>query len=148
MFLFFKIYVPCEYLPLVCGVPRDQKRVLGPLELEFQTIITYSVWVLAFEPGSSARVASTPNHWAISPVSHVPFVVCCERKFLIANFPFCLKNTSIHTHATQRVEVESGEGTAFRSISFFFNFNCPSISHIFNKYQVNIHGKGFCQLLG
>lgn len=39
-----------------------------------------SVWVLGTEPGSSVRVASVLNHWAISPVISAVILILVRRK--------------------------------------------------------------------
>ena len=44
----------------VCvGAHGDQKRVLDPLELEFQVVVSCLMWVLGTKPRSSARAANT-----------------------------------------------------------------------------------------
>lgn len=54
---------------------RDQKRALGPLELELQVVLTPcpSVWVLRNELLSSAREIPDFNHWASSPALAIFF---------------------------------------------------------------------------
>jgi hypothetical protein len=38
------------------GALRGQKRVLGPLEQELQTVVSLQLWVLGTKPRSSARM--------------------------------------------------------------------------------------------
>jgi hypothetical protein len=45
----------------VPGANGGQKKILGPLELELQMIISYHE-VLGIEPGSSGRASSALNH--------------------------------------------------------------------------------------
>lgn len=44
------------------GTCRDQKRVLGPLELELQVVVSYWAWVFGTGPGSSERVICAFNY--------------------------------------------------------------------------------------
>lgn len=52
------------YVPGDCG---GYTRVLDTLELEFQAILRYLMWVHGIEPMSSARVASVLDLRGISP---------------------------------------------------------------------------------
>lgn len=47
------------------GTLEVQKRVLDLMELEFQVILSHSVWVLGTKLGSSVRAACTHNFWVI-----------------------------------------------------------------------------------
>lgn len=42
--------------------PLRLRRALALMELEIQTVVSYSLWVLGTEPGSSFGVAHTLNH--------------------------------------------------------------------------------------
>lgn len=48
------------------GDPGGQKRVLGPLELELQMVIS-AVWMLELEPKSSEGASSILSYYAVSP---------------------------------------------------------------------------------
>ena len=48
-----------------------QKRVLDPLELELQEVVSCLTWVLGAELRSSARVAHILNHGAMSPTPNL-----------------------------------------------------------------------------
>lgn len=45
---------------IMSGVPGSQKSVLD--SQEFQTGVTYTMWVLGTESGSSGKAASVLNH--------------------------------------------------------------------------------------
>jgi hypothetical protein len=49
------------YALCACSDCRDQKRLLGPRELELQQVTT-ALWVLGIESESSGRVASALDH--------------------------------------------------------------------------------------
>lgn len=49
------------------------KNALGSLELEMQVAVSCPVCMLGTELGSSAKVASTLNHWSFSPVPFADF---------------------------------------------------------------------------
>lgn len=42
---------------------------MGSLELELQTVLSLTTWVLGTKPQSSAGAASAPNLWVISPAT-------------------------------------------------------------------------------
>lgn len=44
----------------VCGPLRP--AVSDPLELELKAVVSYLMWVLGIEPGSSGRAKSALNH--------------------------------------------------------------------------------------
>lgn len=47
------------YMPCACEV---QKRILDPLKLELQKLVSHPMWVLGIVPGSSGRAVSVSNH--------------------------------------------------------------------------------------
>lgn len=49
----------CMYVHHVCGALGGHKRVLGPLELELQVVMSCLMWVS--EPRSSTRTENTLN---------------------------------------------------------------------------------------
>lgn len=57
-------------------VPRKSKRVLDPLQLKWQVVVSLS-YVLGTETEFSAKVASSLNFWAFSPVSCICFLMRC-----------------------------------------------------------------------
>lgn len=44
------------------GAPRDQKKVLDPLELDLQTVLSCLLWMLGTILRSSGRAANSPAH--------------------------------------------------------------------------------------
>ena len=51
----------CLYVHCMCaGAPEARKRVLDPLELELQTVVSCMMWVSGMKPGSLVRIASIP----------------------------------------------------------------------------------------
>lgn len=56
-------------VPLCVGAPVGQKRVLDPLDLELQVVVSHLMWGLRTEPSFSAGAANTLNHWAIFPAT-------------------------------------------------------------------------------
>lgn len=49
-----------------CG---SQKRLVVPLELKWQAVMSYIKWVLVTKPGPSGWTSSSCNCWVISPDS-------------------------------------------------------------------------------
>lgn len=60
-FLFFVSFYVCVCSVHV-GAPAGQKRVLSPLELEWQAVVSCPPWVLGTELESSGSTASILNH--------------------------------------------------------------------------------------
>jgi hypothetical protein len=46
---------------------KDQKTALSHLGLELQVVVSYLMWVLGTDPGSSIGAASVLNHWSFAP---------------------------------------------------------------------------------
>lgn len=58
----------CIYLHSMClGTHKGQQRVLGPLQLEIQAVVSSPRWGLRTKPVSSTTEASAPNSYVISP---------------------------------------------------------------------------------
>lgn len=57
-----------------------QKRVIYPLELELQAIISYPRWELGKDHGAPMRVVCILNHWGIytAPFSYILTTVLCS----------------------------------------------------------------------
>ena len=66
-FYFLCILPPGTSTPGACSSWRDQKRAWDSLALEWQVVVSHSLWLLGIEDRSSSRAASTLNYKVISP---------------------------------------------------------------------------------
>lgn len=59
----------CMSVPHVCAVSscRGQKRILEPLGLEWQIVVSPHLWVLGIKAGFSAGETSAVSHGATEP---------------------------------------------------------------------------------
>ena len=51
----------CRFVHMSTSAHKDQKRTSAPLELEYQQVVGYPMWMLATELWSSAKASSVPN---------------------------------------------------------------------------------------
>lgn len=70
------MHVPGSMCVWVAGALGVPKRVLGPLKLELQAIVTDPMWVLGTKLGSSVRTVCALNGSAVSAFSHFIFKKC------------------------------------------------------------------------
>lgn len=71
------IYVPvclCMVIMCVCA-QRSQKRVLDPLELHLQVVVSHTMWVLGTELGSST-VSSLASSLVHKKYNHLLYTCC------------------------------------------------------------------------
>lgn len=76
-FHYFFIYMHVYLCESMCTCKRrylkSQKRVLEPLKLEWQMVVSYTTWLLETTLGSSVNSASAPNYQATLRPLWVPF---------------------------------------------------------------------------
>lgn len=58
----------CVFAYVHVGAHRSEKKVLGPLELELQVALSYVLWVLRTELGSSARASHLKAEPSLLPL--------------------------------------------------------------------------------
>lgn len=72
VFSMVNVYTTC--MP---AAHRSQEKELDLLELELKMIVSWhmdaDIWMLTYEPGSSARAASVLKCWCISPAPAIFF---------------------------------------------------------------------------
>lgn len=57
----------CEYVHIECNSSGCQKRVLHALDLELESVVSCSIWVLGTGLESSAKAANEPHLQSLSP---------------------------------------------------------------------------------
>lgn len=57
-----------EYVHMITGACRVQKRESDPLKLELEVVVSLPMWVPEHKHGISAKAKRTVHHWACSPI--------------------------------------------------------------------------------
>lgn len=74
--LLFYVWKLCLHVTeyVLCSAQRRQKVVSNSWNWSYGRLLA-TTWGLEFQPGSSLRVASTLNHWTITPALNVQFLI-------------------------------------------------------------------------